>query len=425
MSFPSSDLTEPGRCMAGVRSRVGWRRSLWGVYLAGPLSVSLPASAASIVGLGDLPGGDFASAALGLTVHEGVVRVVGASHGAADEDGDPNGEQAFHWTPGGGMVWLPGFSSGSQFSSQALGISRDGSTVVGFGTRESGDEAVRLAGGTPLPLGRLHLDDEGSYALGVSGDGGVVVGYSLGSTEEEAFRWTASDGLVGLGYLSGANPQSGAHAITDDGSVVVGYARDGDGNLQAVRWEGGTVSILADLPGGDTYATALGLSPDGSTVVGYGSGGNGVEAVRWREGEGPLGLGDLGAGEFNSRALGVSADGRTVVGVSKGDTSNFGRAFLWTEVGSAGLMSPLMDVLLDRGADLSYWRSLLNATAISPDGRWVVGTGINVAGNTEAFLVDLSAGEAPVGEGGSVALLMGLAAAGLGVMGGRRVGPQG
>lgn len=41
------------------------------------------------------------------------------------------------------------------------------------------------------------------YTEGVSADGSVVVGHAWSSTwtEAEAFRWTESDGIVGLGYL--------------------------------------------------------------------------------------------------------------------------------------------------------------------------------------------------------------------------------
>ena len=61
----------------------------------------------------------------------------------------------------------------------------------------------------------------------VSGDGSVVVGIS-GGHSGQAFRWTAADGMVGLGRPPG-DFYSYARGVNDDGSVVVGgsdYAAD-------------------------------------------------------------------------------------------------------------------------------------------------------------------------------------------------------
>ncbi len=49
-------------------------------------------------------------------------------------------------------------------------------------------------------LGDLRGGEFGSEALGVSGDGSVVVGYSTSASGyiPQAFRWTAAGGMVGL-----------------------------------------------------------------------------------------------------------------------------------------------------------------------------------------------------------------------------------
>ena len=42
-----------------------------------------------------------------------------------------------------------------------------------------------------------------TLAFSVSPDGSVVVGYSSSGLYPEAFRWTATDGMIGLGHLPG------------------------------------------------------------------------------------------------------------------------------------------------------------------------------------------------------------------------------
>src|SRR4051812_29188909 len=64
-----------------------------------------------------------------------------------------------------------------------------------------------------------------SFAYDVSADGTVVVG-EAGTTNygNEAFRWTAANGMVGLGDLPGATFYSVAFGVSADGSVVTGLA---------------------------------------------------------------------------------------------------------------------------------------------------------------------------------------------------------
>ena len=87
-----------------------------------------------MVGLGDLPGGDFFSEARAVSA-DGTV-VAGFSSTAL-------GFEAFRWTSGGGMVGL-GDLPGGIFSSRALGVSADGTRVLGFSRTTLGNEAGRL-----------------------------------------------------------------------------------------------------------------------------------------------------------------------------------------------------------------------------------------------------------------------------------------
>jgi probable HAF family extracellular repeat protein len=91
-------------------------------------------------------------------------------------------------------------------------------------------------------------------------------------------------------------------------------------------------------------------------------------------------LGTLGGHE--SWAYAVSADGAVVVGWSY-DTDWRQCAFRWTASGGMEDLNRTYASLLTNGS----W--LLEARAISPDGRYIVGWGDNAAtGRREAFLLD-------------------------------------
>jgi probable HAF family extracellular repeat protein len=121
---------------------------------------------------------------------------------------------------------------------------------------------------------------------------------------------------------------------------------------------------------------AEGVSADGSVVVGRaGNASNQWRAFRWTANGGMQDLGSIGGA--GSVAYGVSADGSVVVGV------NSVGAFRWTAQSGMQDLNQLYAALLQNG---SY---LHNATAISPDGRYIVGLGWNVAtGRTGAYLLD-------------------------------------
>ena len=132
------------------------------------------------------------------------------------------------------------------------------------------------------------------------------------------------------------------------------------------------------------------------------------QAFRWTESGGMDGLGDLPGGDFDSSAKDTTADGSIVVGRSNvlgGQLTSSSDPFIWDEVHG---MRNLVDVLTNDfglGAALAGW-NLTEATAISDDGRVIIGNGINPDGNFEAWRAVL------VPEP-STALLGGLACVGL------------
>jgi probable HAF family extracellular repeat protein len=190
-------------------------------------------------------------------------------------------DEAFLWTPNSGMVGL-GDLPGGEFGSGAGAVSRDGTFVVGGSWSESGHEAFRWDASRGLiGLGDLPGGDFFSQPDQISADGSVVVGASVSAEslgQLTAFRWTEAEGMVSLGTLPGGGLTGEAVDVSADGSVIVGLAL-GVSGFEAFIWDQvhGMQSIQElltndyglDLEGGQLI-TATALSDDANTIVGWG-----------------------------------------------------------------------------------------------------------------------------------------------------------
>ncbi|MBK8270786.1 MAG: PEP-CTERM sorting domain-containing protein [Planctomycetes bacterium] len=363
------------------------------------MSGSALAEPPSFIPLGDLPGGGFMSGA-GAVSADGSI-VAGASCSYTMNDFCYS--EAFVWQ-GGTMSplgfppdWNPIPFSGIQ------AMSADGAMLAGSARSEEGtNEPFRWENGVFTSLGRIPGYGTNAHLTnGMSDDGQRIVGWGYSASGELAQAWLWENGsMTGLGTLSGQpGSSSSASGISGDGSVIVGGS---DG--QAFRWVDGVMTGIGFLPppfpGEDvslaSYAAAA--SYDGSIIVGgssaydYSTDQSQGQAFRWSDGA-MIGLGDLPGGDFASSATAVSADGSIIVGQGTASTGEV--AFIWDQ--SHG-MRDLRELLVgDFGLDLTGW-TLRYVSDISADGRVIVGTGINPAGDNEAF-------RAVVPEPGSVTLL--------------------
>jgi probable HAF family extracellular repeat protein len=239
-----------------------------------------------------------------------------------------------------------------------------------------------------IGLGDLAGGTFQSFALGVSADGSVVVGWSSSANGSEAFRWTPDGGMVGLGDLPGGGFASYAQNVSANGRVIVGRSASFNGDSEAFRWENGIWQPLGSLGYLPFFSFAYAVSADGSVVVGWAraAGGTGtVEAFRWRASTGTMvGLGELEGGSYDSRAYAVSADGRLVGGFG---TSESGKeAVLWDH---EGVIYCVKDLLLNAGiTEVLNWR-LEEVRALSADGTVIVGTGTNPSNQRESWVAVL------------------------------------
>lgn len=259
--------------------------------------------------------------------------------------------------------------------SQAFGISADGKVVVGYGTGSNGQEAFRwTAVDGMVGLGSMPgiPGNFTSWGMATSADGSVVVGIGIAGGLRYAIRWTEDYGMIGSGNLTGSGYRL-AYGISADGSTVVGGTYG-----EALLWtqEGGMLN-LGHLAGG-VDACAFGVSSDGSVVVGQSlapsppEAGSTNQAFRWTADDGMVALGDLPGGVFSSSAYATSADGSVVVG---GSNSAFGyEAFRWTADGGMVGLGELPGGIFNS-----------HAKATSADGSIIVGLSNSGSGH-DAFI---------------------------------------
>lgn len=354
------------------------------------LSISSAANAGSFRGLGVFPG-DWPEEATPYDISDDGTVVVGAISTPGEIEAE-----AFRWTEATGFVRL-GNLGGEYPYSAGVGVSADGSVVVGSSQSPSSAgwwEPMRWSQATGMfGLGHLEGGLSDGLATAASADGSVIVGRSSSSLAPnsygEAFRWTAATGMVGLGVLTQTDfVYSLGWGVSADGSVVIGTAKTPSGT-EAFRWteiEG--MVPLGDLPG-TIHPNSVGMdvSADGAIITGYSrvtSLPQSTRAFRWTAANG---MEDLGSVPNATHTYGVriSADGTVIVGRAIVESEN--TAILWD---ARHGMRTLREAMIEAGLiqQIEGWK-LESAAAIAADNLTVVGSGINPAGQREAFIANL------------------------------------
>lgn len=195
--------------------------------------------------------------------------------GTLNLDSSEQFQQAFRWTPSGGMQPLGFTRPGEHFISQANAVSADGSTIVGqsagFGSEAfvwTSELGMRALPPVPMP------NAGSSIAFGMNADASIIVGLG-GTSARHPIRW--QDGLAtNLGLPTGF-VRGSARATSDDGSVIVGQVIGG-ANIQAAIWTPQTGPMVLSeylamngisVPDGLTLNIATAVSADGRTIAGY------------------------------------------------------------------------------------------------------------------------------------------------------------
>ena len=341
------------------------------------LAVSIAQAGPRFIDLGTLYGGGGDSWAIGVSA-DGLV-VVGASYSPP-----PGRYEAFRWTEAGGMEALGFLEPAPDQVSNAWGAKADGSVVVGAGS----GGAFRWENDAMMPLEPL-VPGWGGEAAGVSADGSVIVGESGERADSlwRPIRWIdgVPEELLGLPPYD----RGWATAVSADGTAVaVRVWAPGSGSY---CWRSSAVTMLhLLLP--SSHSGVEDISANGLVAVGlaqYDLIDGYSEPVRWDTLTGdvtPLGL---LPGKTKGWANGVSADGAVVVGYcySVLEPPADYQPFIWDAVHG---MRDLEEVLVQAGLGLqiSGWH-LGRATAISDDGKVIVGTGLTPGGLRHAWLADL------------------------------------
>lgn len=296
--------------------------------------------------------------------------------------GSGNSEIGFVWQ-NGVRTDLPSFG-GTQ--TRAWAVSATG-TVVGYSNNNSNQRRSFRTTTSGL------IDISPSYNLlysearGISGTGELICGVT---SDSRAWYWTPNTGTVELPRQP--YPQAQALDVSPDGAAICGSTIGVP--AYAIIWKTPFTGITQVIPPPNTpqysgYSTlAFGVANSGTAVAGraFDPAGQGPwRAFRWTQQTGFVDLGDLGGGRASAED--ISADGSIVVGFSYLTPGNVpSRAFRWTvQTGMQNLNTVYACAL--NGAILYM------ANAVSPNGRYIVGSAFNPAtGTIQPYLLDTQAG---------------------------------
>lgn len=209
-----------------------------------------------------------------------------------------------------------------------------------------------------------------SSAWGMSSNGDYVAGFAWSSgAMGHGMLWTSMGETIDLGTTV-TNRSSRANGVNADGTRVIGWQDSAVGYRQGVYWDEEAEQHFLKDNDGNILGEPSGISADGKTIVGSTQEGYGYI---WNETDGTT----IYEGEEGAVTIiaAVSDDGTVATGFSFQPFEGmlFGTGFIWTkEDGFQDLNEYVESLDYD---NLGIMFSV--ATAISPDGQYIGGIGVN------------------------------------------------
>lgn len=288
--------------------------------------------------------------------------------------GNLNGMEHFIWTnqSGGmvvGQVTELGVAGNETISADGSLVSASvinpdtGNEEVGIYRRDTG-EWTYLGG-----LGTVTMGSESS-SWGMSSNGEHIAGIAWANASiAHATIWSGIEDPQDLG-LTSPNNNSRANDVSADGTVVVGWAQNDMGLRMGVYWENGVEEMITDEDG-NSMDEAMSVSADGQTITGITGDGNGFI---WNRTEG-LTIYTHENSNYITIINSISDDGKTAVGFSYNPMEGLllGEGLIWEKENGFQKMDDYVQGLGfdDEGLTFSV------VTAISPDGKYMGGIGVN------------------------------------------------
>ncbi len=226
------------------------------------------------------------------------------------------------------------------------------------------DEWTYLGG-----LGTVTMGSESS-SWGMSSNGEHIVGIAwANASNAHATIWNGMEAPVDLGATT-PNTNSRANDVSTDGTVVVGWAQNDMGFRMGVYWENGVQEIITDEDG-NSMDEAMSVSADGQIITGITWDGNGFI---WNRTEG-FTIFTHENSNYITIISSISDDGKTAVGFSYNPMEGplLGEGIIWEKENGFQKMN---DYVQNLGFD-NEGITFSVVTAISPDGKYLGGIGVN------------------------------------------------
>lgn len=301
--------------------------------------------------------------------------------------GNVNGVVHFVWSEeAGGDIFAEGAPNGVSGNEN---ISVDGKLIsASVVNPDKGiEEAAILNTETEewIYLGGLGQSSGGSEssAWGMSSNGEYIAGMAwVSAAEVHAVVWNNSNEIIDLGALkTGFN--SRASDVSADGTVVAGWSDSENGLRLGAYWKDEELNFLYDDEG-NALGEASGITADGQSIIGYTSSG---EGYIWHAENGTLKFTNENS-NFITIVSSISDDGKVAIGYSFDpmDSMLMGEGFIWTEDGGKIELNEYVESL---GYD-SHGIVFSVPTAVSPDGQYIGGIGVNFEEmETKGFVIKL------------------------------------